>query len=86
VEIKLVSIGLLSFQKPKIRSVHGRPQVANHLVPNQVLGFFEFFREREGGRFLLSKACKSLYRRGFKKIEDAPFARLLPPPSRSIKL
>jgi hypothetical protein len=50
------------------------PQVADHQVPNQVLGFFEFFREREGGSFLFSKACKSLYRRRFKEIEDAPFA------------
>jgi hypothetical protein len=48
--------------------------VADHLVPNQVLGFFEFFREREGKEFLFSKACKSLYRRRFKEIEDAPFA------------
>jgi hypothetical protein len=48
--------------------------VADHLVPNQVLGFFEFFRERERGRFLFSKACKSLYRRRFKVFEDAPLA------------
>ena len=26
-------------------------QVADHLVPNQVLGFFEFFRERERGKY-----------------------------------
>jgi hypothetical protein len=33
------------------------------------------FREKErGGRFLFSKACKSLYRRRFKEIEDAPLA------------
>jgi hypothetical protein len=49
-------------------------QVADHLVPNQVLGFFEFFREREGGRVLFSKACKSLYRRRFRKTEYAPLA------------
>jgi len=48
--------------------------VVDHLVPNQVLGFFEFFRERDRGSFLFSKACKSLYRRRFKEIEDAPFA------------
>jgi len=43
--------------------------------PNQVLGFFEFFREREkGGSFLFSKACKSLYRRRFEEFEDAPLA------------
>jgi hypothetical protein len=49
-------------------------QVADHLIPNQVLGFFEFFREREGGSFLFSKACESLYRRRFREFEDAPFA------------
>jgi hypothetical protein len=62
---------------PKSRKTHTPPwltQVADHLVPNQVLGFFEFFREREGKEFLFSKACKSLYRRRFKEIEDAPFA------------
>jgi hypothetical protein len=49
--------------------------VVDHLIPNQVLGFFEFFRERErGGSFFFSKACKSLYRRRFKAIEDAPIA------------
>jgi hypothetical protein len=36
--------------------------------------FSEFGEEREGGSFLFSKACKSLYRRRFKIIEDAPFA------------
>jgi hypothetical protein len=35
---------------------------------------FEFQEERERGSFLFSKACESLYRRKFKKIEDAPFA------------
>jgi hypothetical protein len=49
-------------------------QVADHLIPNQVLGFFEFFRERERGKFSVFKICKSLYRRRFKEIEDAPFA------------
>jgi hypothetical protein len=34
--------------------------VADHLVPNQVLGFFEFQGEREGGFCLFSKACKAL--------------------------
>jgi hypothetical protein len=41
---------------------------------NQVLGFFEFQGERERGSFLFSKACKSLCRRRFKEIEDAPLA------------
>jgi hypothetical protein len=59
---------------PKSRHSAWPTQVADHLVPNQVLGFFEFFRERERGRFLFSKACKSLYRRRFKEVEDAPFA------------
>jgi hypothetical protein len=48
--------------------------VADHLVPNQVLGFFEFQGERERGRVVFSKACKAFYRRRFKEIEDAPFA------------
>jgi hypothetical protein len=29
--------------------------VADHLVPNQVLGFFEFFRERERRKFSVFK-------------------------------
>jgi hypothetical protein len=36
--------------------------------------FFEFGEERERETFLFSKACKSLNRRRFKEIEDAPFA------------
>jgi hypothetical protein len=48
--------------------------MVDHPVPNQVLGSFEFFREREGGRFLFSKACKSVYRRRFTEFEDAPSA------------
>jgi hypothetical protein len=34
------------------------PQVVDHLVPNQVLGFFEFFRERERGKFFLFKGLQ----------------------------
>jgi hypothetical protein len=30
--------------------------------------------KERGGSFLFSKACKSLYRRRFKEIEDAPLA------------
>jgi hypothetical protein len=30
-------------------------QMADHLVPNQVLGFFEFFREREGEVFCFQR-------------------------------
>jgi hypothetical protein len=33
-------------------------QVADHLVPNQVLGFFEFFREREGGKSSVFKGLQ----------------------------
>ena len=33
-------------------------QVADHLVPNQVLGFFEFFRERERGKFSVFKGLQ----------------------------
>jgi len=32
--------------------------VADHLVPNQVLGFFEFFRERERGKFSVFKGLQ----------------------------
>jgi hypothetical protein len=48
--------------------------VADHLVPNQILGFFEFQGEREREVFLFSRACRSSSRRRFKEIEDAPFA------------
>jgi hypothetical protein len=60
-------------KKPKILPTAWPTQVVDHLIPNQVLGFFEFFRERERGSFLFSKACKSLYRRRFREFEDAPF-------------
>ena len=43
----------------------------------RVQEFSEFEEEREGGSFLFSKACKSLYRRRFKEIGDAPFAAYL---------
>jgi hypothetical protein len=33
-------------------------QVADHLVPNQVLGFFEFFREKERGKFSVFKGLQ----------------------------
>ena len=49
-------------------------QVADHPVPNRILRRFEFQGERERGSILFSKACKSLYRRRFKEIEDAPLA------------
>jgi len=45
-----------------------------HLVPNQVLAFLNSSGKERGGSFLFSKACKSLYRRRFKEIEDAPLA------------
>jgi hypothetical protein len=38
------------------------------------MGRFLNFREKERSSFLFSKACRSLYRRKFKEIEDAPFA------------
>jgi hypothetical protein len=71
-EFLAVALPLSSFpfKKPEFQSL----RMADHLVPNQVLGFFEFFRERERGRFLFSKACKSLSRRRFKEFEDTPFA------------
>jgi hypothetical protein len=32
--------------------------VADHLIPNQVLGFFEFFRERERGEVFCFKGLQ----------------------------
>jgi hypothetical protein len=32
--------------------------VADHLVPHQVLGFFEFFRERERGKVSVFKGLQ----------------------------
>jgi hypothetical protein len=49
-------------------------QMADHRVPNQIRGFLISGRKREGGSFPFSKACRSLHRRRFKEIEDAPFA------------
>jgi hypothetical protein len=42
--------------------------------PNQVLGFFEFFRERESGKCFVFKGLQKPYRRRSKEIEDAPLA------------
>src|SRR5882724_10132872 len=65
---------------PKFRrpgDSHGLTQVVDHLVPNQVRGSFESLGESEGEVFcfqMFSKACKSLFRRRFKKLEEAPLA------------
>jgi hypothetical protein len=64
---------------PKSQTPHSRPQVADHLVPNRILGLFEFREKERGGRGLFSKACKSLYRHRFKEIEDAPLVATIPP-------
>jgi hypothetical protein len=49
--------------------------VAAHLVPNQVLGFFEFFRERERGEvFCFQRLTKALIGADSRNIEDAPIA------------
>jgi hypothetical protein len=67
----------LSFpKKPKIRHSAWPTQVADHLVPNQVLGFFEFFRERERGKFPVFKGLQSLHRRRFEKIRRCAACRL----------
>jgi hypothetical protein len=47
----------LSFPLPKAASAWPT-QVADHLVPNQVLGFFEFFRERERGKVSVFKSLQ----------------------------
>jgi hypothetical protein len=45
-------------QKAEIPHSAWSTQVADHLVPNQVLGFFEFFRERERGKFSVFKGLQ----------------------------
>jgi hypothetical protein len=45
-------------KKPKSGTSAWPTQVADHLVPNQVLGFFEFFRERERGKFSVFKGLQ----------------------------
>jgi len=35
--------------------------LVDHLVPNQVLGFFEFFRERERGKLLVFKGLQEAF-------------------------
>jgi hypothetical protein len=48
----------LFLKKPKTWFPAWPTQVADHLVPNQVLGFFEFFRERERGKFFAFKGLQ----------------------------
>jgi hypothetical protein len=49
----------LSFpKKPEIPHSAWPTQVADHLIPNQVLGFFEFFRERERRKFFVFKGLQ----------------------------
>jgi hypothetical protein len=53
------SLSPISFpQSRKIQHSAWLPQVADHLVPNQVLGFFEFFRKRERGSFSVFKGLQ----------------------------
>jgi len=46
------------FPKAEIPMSAWPTQVADPLVPNRVLGFFEFFREREGGTILVFKGLQ----------------------------
>jgi hypothetical protein len=71
-EFLAVALPLSSFpfKKPEFQSL----RMADHLVPNQVLGFFEFFRERERGKFSVFKGLQKLLSAQFNKIEDAPSA------------
>jgi hypothetical protein len=48
--------------------------VADHLVPNQVLGFFEFFREREREVFCFQRLAKAFIGADSRGLNDAPFA------------
>jgi hypothetical protein len=53
-----LSLGALPLSlSPKAATPYGRPRV-DHLIPNQVLGFFEFFGERERGKFFLFKGLQ----------------------------
>ena len=55
----LPSSSPLSFpKKPQIHHSAWPPQVADHLVPNQILGFFEFQGERERGKLSVFKGLK----------------------------
>jgi hypothetical protein len=57
--ILLSNLFPLSFPKSlEIRYSAWPTQVADHLVPNQVLGFFEFFREREKGKYSVFKGLQ----------------------------
>jgi hypothetical protein len=48
----------LSFPKKPKPAPGWSPQVADHLIPNQVLGFFEFFRERERKKIFVFKGLQ----------------------------
>jgi hypothetical protein len=48
--------------------------VADHLIPNQVLGFLNSSGKVERGKFTVSKACKAFIGADSKEIEDAPLA------------
>jgi hypothetical protein len=49
-------------------------QVADHLVPNQVLGLFEFQGEREREKFFVFKGLQKPLSAQIQGNEDAPFA------------
>jgi hypothetical protein len=68
--------GFPSLSLPQKAGPAWPPQVADHLVPNQVLGFFEFFRERERGKFSVFKGLQKPLSAQIQEIEDAPFCRL----------
>jgi hypothetical protein len=49
----------------EFHEMHG----VEHLVPNQVLGFFEFFREREGEVFCFQRLAKAFIGADSKKLK-----------------
>jgi hypothetical protein len=59
--------------------------VADHLVPNQVLGFFEFFRERERGKFSVFKGLQKPLSAHIQNIEDAPLAAYCSSPQTEVR-
>jgi hypothetical protein len=51
----------LSPKKAEILDSAWPPQVVDPLVPNQVLGFFELFRESKRGKFSVFKSLQKLF-------------------------
>src|SRR5215475_1261671 len=62
---RLLSFRVLVFANSSLPGARWEPSLLSNQTRSQ--GFFEFQGKERGGRFLFSKAYKSLYRRRFKK-------------------